>query len=225
MEGSAKLWNLRAPNGRGAAARPGVLLGPVAALAMLLSGCTTDPAPGEALANLAGGTNYGLNYPEDPARRPYTSERLGHWKDDLRTELGAAGPPPVRSLVVPALDPSAAPEEMQMASIPPASPEFPTRIPEAQGSLEWQYGLYLASFQTRERAMAGWREVVESQGEALGDLLPVFSQTDLGAEKGRYFRVIAAPVPGLGEARALCRTLEARGQYCRVAHAGGRIEW
>ncbi len=214
--------NLRAPHGCGMTARPGTLLGPAAALAMLLSGCTTDLTPGKPLASLVGSTNYGLDYPEDPARRPYTSERLGHWDGDLRATLAAAVPPPVHALAGPAPEPE---KPVRVASIPPAPPELPTRGSRAQGGLEWQYGLYLASFRTRERAMAGWRELVESQGEALGDLLPVFSETDLGAEKGSYFRVIAAPVPDPGEARALCRTLEARGQYCRVAHASGRIEW
>ncbi len=86
------------------------------------------------------------------------------------------------------------------------------------------YFLQLASFRTKERAMRGWEEISKSQDGLIGDYTPVFAVTDLGPEKGVYYRVRIGSFTNKMEPVELCEALKANDQDCylsRVPLDGG----
>jgi hypothetical protein len=70
--------------------------------------------------------------------------------------------------------------------------------------------VHLASFRSQERAMVGWRELV-GRYPVLAGLSPQVTRVTLPG-KGVFYRLHAAPLGSLDQARALCRDLA--GQYC-----------
>ncbi|MBE7637210.1 tetratricopeptide repeat protein [Sneathiella sp. P13V-1] len=86
------------------------------------------------------------------------------------------------------------------------------------------YFLQLASFRSKERAMRGWEEISQSQKDLIGEYSPVYAVTDLGPEKGVYYRVRIGSFTSRQEPIELCETLQANGQDCylsRVPLNGG----
>jgi len=77
------------------------------------------------------------------------------------------------------------------------------------------YFLHLASYYTKADAVRGWQELSEMYPYILGSLQPAIQRAVVG-ERGIFVRLKAGPIKDKSTARALCRQLEAKEQYCRV---------
>ncbi len=78
-----------------------------------------------------------------------------------------------------------------------------------------QFLLHLASFRTQGGADQEWQLLTRKFATLLGDLHPIIQSVDLG-DRGLFYRVQAGPISSRASARALCRQIEARDQYCQV---------
>lgn len=80
--------------------------------------------------------------------------------------------------------------------------------------------LHLASYKSKGAAEAGWADL-RARLKALSALSPQYTEVDLGAGRGTYWRLNAGPLSDQAAAERLCGQLAAQGQYCRAAFAGG----
>ncbi len=80
-----------------------------------------------------------------------------------------------------------------------------------------QFLLHLASYRTQGNAARGWELLTRKFAALLGALRPIIRSVDLG-DRGVFYRVQAGPIGSRASARALCRQLKARDQYCQVFH-------
>ncbi|MDJ0610394.1 MAG: tetratricopeptide repeat protein [Kiloniellales bacterium] len=78
-----------------------------------------------------------------------------------------------------------------------------------------RFALHLASLKSVAAANRAWTTLKSKHGPVLDDLRLILQPADLGT-RGTFQRVLAGPVARKSEARALCRRLEAAGQYCAV---------
>ena len=78
-----------------------------------------------------------------------------------------------------------------------------------------QFFLHLASHRTQGDAAREWELLTRKFAALLGALQPIIRSVDLG-DRGVFYRVQAGPIGSRASARALCRQLKARDQYCRV---------
>ena len=78
-----------------------------------------------------------------------------------------------------------------------------------------QFLLHLASHRTEAEAVREWELLTRKLAALLGALQPIIRSVDLG-DRGVFYRVQAGPIGSRASARALCRQLKARDQYCRV---------
>jgi len=81
-----------------------------------------------------------------------------------------------------------------------------------------QAGIHLASYKSEAQAERGWSQLRRAFGEVLGDRSHTVVRVDLGS-KGVYFRLIAGPFDGNADAKAACKTLKSRQQFCEAAVA------
>lgn len=133
----------------------------------------------------------------DPA--PAASKPIGVPKP--RPELA----PAAAAAVQPAARPSAA---------PPPPPPTPSVAAPAAGPApppESQPLVYLASYNSEDKAMAGWKRLTRKV-PALQQSQPVLHPVDLG-EKGRFLRLFAS-APAEWDARRICAELPELGPDC-----------
>lgn len=119
-------------------------------------------------------------------------------------------------------------EEMNLAAATP-EPRKPSPAPviKRPPKRNWQTGMFLASYRSEAVARKGWGKIKRQFGEELDGLGAEILEVDLGANKGGvYYRLFAVSGSLDTEgASALCQILENRGQFCRAARSGGRIQW
>ncbi len=75
------------------------------------------------------------------------------------------------------------------------------------------YSVQFAAYRSPDRAQDGWRQIRASALDLLKDIDPVIRRTDLGPEKGVYFRLRTKP-SSKEAANRLCTALQARGLGC-----------
>jgi len=75
------------------------------------------------------------------------------------------------------------------------------------------YSVQLASYRSADRAQDGWRQIRAGALDLLQDVDPVIRRSDLGPEKGIYFRLRTKP-SSKTVANQLCSALQARGLSC-----------
>ena len=75
------------------------------------------------------------------------------------------------------------------------------------------YSVQLASYRSADRAQTGWRQIRASALDLLEDVEPVIRRSDLGPERGIYFRLRTKPA-SKDTANQLCSALQARGLSC-----------
>ncbi|WBQ12922.1 hypothetical protein L2D00_13890 [Hyphomonadaceae bacterium BL14] len=79
------------------------------------------------------------------------------------------------------------------------------------------YSVHLESYRQREHMNSGWNSILEAYGPLLVGLSPGIDEVELrgSGPQGRFFRLIAGPLPDEHAARQLCEQLSARDQYCQ----------
>jgi len=105
------------------------------------------------------------------------------------------------------------PKQPEMVPRPKASRSSsaaPTRISKSSGS---DPAIHLASYRTEKSANKGWSKIVGAHKNLVGGLDHKISRVNLG-RKGTYFRLKAGPFNSAGEAKAMCRKLKRRRQFC-----------
>lgn len=115
---------------------------------------------------------------------------------------------PVRPVPA-AVRPAPVPAAPRAATVPPSN----SGIRASGGS---PFAVHLASYRSPSNAERGWRQLVKSNGDVLGDLQPNVRRVDLG-ERGIFYRLQAMPVSDRQSAESLCRQLRGRGAYCKIA--------
>jgi hypothetical protein len=75
------------------------------------------------------------------------------------------------------------------------------------------YSVQLAAFRSEERAQDGWLQIRANALDLLENIDPVIRRTDLGMEKGVYFRLRTKPTSKTA-ANQLCSALQSRGISC-----------
>jgi len=78
----------------------------------------------------------------------------------------------------------------------------------------FQPAVHLASFRQKKAAERGWMQLQKRFGSMLGDLQNRIEHVDLGNGKGAFYRLKAGPLPSNAAAKAMCRKLKAKRQYC-----------
>lgn len=74
-------------------------------------------------------------------------------------------------------------------------------------------GVHLASLGSEAAATKAWEDLKKAHPQQLGSLSAVFARVDLGA-KGVRWRVVAGPLADEPAARALCKAMKLKRQYC-----------
>ncbi|MBL4615173.1 MAG: tetratricopeptide repeat protein [Magnetovibrio sp.] len=78
----------------------------------------------------------------------------------------------------------------------------------------FQPGVHLASYRQKRSANRGWAALQKRFGSVLGGLEHRIERVDLGNGKGVFYRLKAGPLPSNNAAKAMCRKLKAKRQYC-----------
>ena len=77
------------------------------------------------------------------------------------------------------------------------------------------YRVHLMSVRSADGARGEWERVRQENAELLGKLSLEIEEVDLGAEKGRWYRILAGPL-SKKKANEICRALEKKEIYCQV---------
>ena len=109
----------------------------------------------------------------------------------------------------PMMRPSAA-ENPQALAVPnqAAAPSGPNPV------------IHLASYRSQQAADRGWAQLRRAYRQDLGDLTHEITRVDLGPGKGVFYRLNAGPLESDAAAKALCRGLKSRRQYCEPTIMG-----
>ena len=83
-------------------------------------------------------------------------------------------------------------------------------------SLDFRYGVQLASFRSLDAAEAAWEKIFIRVPYLLADLSPTIVKVDLAGAGGVFFRLHAGALPNLEAAAALCRSLTAEALDCLI---------
>lgn len=118
------------------------------------------------------------------------------------------------------------PKAAPTAKVEPVSykmPDAPVFTPKAVNpkvaalSTDQLYFVQLASFKTEERAHYAWDQMSKTHTNLLTSYEPIFTETDLGGEKGVFYRVRIGSFDNKQLAGALCENLKVVGQDCYLA--------
>jgi Flp pilus assembly protein TadD len=108
------------------------------------------------------------------------------------------------------------------ADVNPAAPPAPAATPASPAPSLSQvasltdgggYSVQLASFRSADRAAAGWEQIRAGASDLLKDIVPVIRRSDLGPERGIFFRLRTKPT-SKSAATQLCEALKARQIGC-----------
>ena len=80
--------------------------------------------------------------------------------------------------------------------------------------------IHLASYRSEQAADRGWAQLRRAYRKDLGDLTHEITRVNLGPGKGVFFRLKAGPLESDAAAKALCRRLKSRRQYCEPTIMG-----
>ena len=80
--------------------------------------------------------------------------------------------------------------------------------------------IHLASYRSEQAAGRGWAQLRRAYRKDLGDLTHEITRVNLGPGKGVFFRLKAGPLESDAAAKALCRRLKSRRQYCEPTIMG-----
>ncbi|NMM44155.1 hypothetical protein HH303_06685 [Rhodospirillaceae bacterium KN72] len=75
--------------------------------------------------------------------------------------------------------------------------------------------MHLASYKDPNNAEVGWKQLLAGNRDQLDGLRPIVRKVDIPG-KGIFYRLHAGPIASKAQADAMCRTLKARGLYCKV---------
>lgn len=104
----------------------------------------------------------------------------------------------------------------------PPSPKPATTVPATTTSAvpAGAVGLHLASYRNLDRLKEGWAELRTSHPAELSGLEVRVQRIDTG-KNGVFRRLLAGPVNSRTAADGLCRTLSAKGVYCKTVTFSG----
>lgn len=116
---------------------------------------------------------------------------------------------------VPQLAPAATTSSVPLQSA--AAPEVvaadePAPQPAPQSA---PYGIHLASYRNEANARKSWQEIQAQYPDLLNGKTLALRSVELG-DRGTFVRLIAVPYANSAAARAICRDLRQREQYCAV---------
>lgn len=101
---------------------------------------------------------------------------------------------------------------------PPAPVSMTTKTPAKPQEMMKSSGpspaVHLATFRSRKQANRGWRQIKRTHKAILGGLDHQVTRVNLG-KKGTYYRLKAGPLKDAVAAKAVCRKLKRRRQYCQ----------
>ena len=140
-------------------------------------------------------------------RTPQSAQVRPVQRMPVTTSIGPGGQPDVRTVPVNIKLPSTG------RITPPG--EYGTTRKENKNP-GWPIAVHLASYSSRKNAERGWRQLVSRNSDLLGALRPDFQKVKVEG-RGTFYRLRAQPLPTRNAASELCRTLKARGAYCRVS--------
>lgn len=102
------------------------------------------------------------------------------------------------------------------------TPKPVAKAPEPKEPVGPQPGIHLASYRSAKQADRGWTQIVKAHKKLLEGLEHEVTKVNLG-RKGTYYRLKAGPFESAGAAKAMCRKLKARRQFCQptVLEGGG----
>ncbi|PWC55783.1 SPOR domain-containing protein [Azospirillum sp. TSO22-1] len=89
------------------------------------------------------------------------------------------------------------------------------------------FGVHLASYRSVSATQQGWNDLRRRHPQDLQDLLPAVYELDLGV-RGRFYRLLAGPLPTAQAAKDICAQLRRHGAECGVtAYNGqpGELAW
>jgi hypothetical protein len=111
--------------------------------------------------------------------------------------------------------PTAEMQNVVTADVSPAKPPMASPAGTQMAALGGDniYSVQLASYRSANRAQDGWRQIRAKALDLLQDVDPVIRRSDLGPEKGVYFRLRTKPA-SKDTANQLCTSLQARGMSC-----------
>ncbi len=128
--------------------------------------------------------------------------------------------PPVASPSTAEPDATRAPAAEPDVPAPPAQKELtPAEAGPQSGStlaMIGPYRLQLASLRSAEAAAEAWGNLQAKHGDIMSRFDLIVEKVDLGAQKGIYYRVQAAPVASQAEGNELCAQLKKRQVACLV---------
>jgi len=111
----------------------------------------------------------------------------------------------------------AAPQMKPMAAKPVSKPAALKKMKVMSGP---QPAVHLASYRSQKQADRGWAQMRRAYKTVLGSLKPEVKKINLG-RKGVYYRLKAGPFKSAGAAKAACRQLKRRRQFCEASMMGG----
>ena len=76
-----------------------------------------------------------------------------------------------------------------------------------------QPAVHLASYRSNKQASRGWAQIKQTHKKVLSNLDHRITKVNLG-KKGIYYRLKAGPLESNAEAKAICRKLKRRRQFC-----------
>ncbi len=106
------------------------------------------------------------------------------------------------------------PKQPKMAPAPamssPTAAAKPTAMKKSTGP---RPAIHLASYRTSKNADRGWVKIVRAHKNLVSGLEHKVTRVNLG-RKGTYYRLKAGPFKNAAEAKAMCRKLKRRRQFC-----------
>ena len=194
---------------------------PVFILALGLAGCATSgPAP-----DSDAGLTQARIAPTDSARlADATARELAHLArfdpDTLDTVY-----PELRALAAALVGASAAAQSGETVNLPDTTPAVaPSSVhadtpPPAMPGTSLLHAVHLASYRRADMARRGWVELQASYPVLAG----LDARLELAhiPEQGDFLRLKAGPFDTAAAAQAVCRQMEASGQYCRTTDYTG----
>lgn len=80
--------------------------------------------------------------------------------------------------------------------------------------------VHIASYRSQKQAERGWAQIRRAHAKLLGGMKHEVSRVKLG-KKGTYYRLKVGPLANNTKAKALCRSLKKRRQFCEPSMMGG----
>lgn len=105
-------------------------------------------------------------------------------------------------------------DKMEMASVDDSSLSVTAPPGDQVRTLIGSHRVRLASYREANNAKEGWTILRKRFAKTLGPLNFAVARTDLGPDKGIYYRLEAGPLGSAQEAGAICREIESRGESC-----------